>query len=76
MSTANPVKSPAPPNLVKQAAEPTNPLNVKLMEKAISMLNHLALHTCPDILHTMNVLSHYKARPTVQHWNLIKHLLR
>lgn len=45
MYNANPVKSPAPMNLVKLAAENAEPFNVKVMEKAIGMLNHLALHT-------------------------------
>lgn len=75
MSTANPIKGPAPTNLIKQAAKPAKPMDVKIMEKAIGMLNHLALHTRPDILHTVNVLLQYTTKPTVRHWNSIKHLL-
>lgn len=76
MSAANPVKGPAPMNLVKMAAKPAEPFDVKIMEKAVGMLNHLALHSRPDITHTVNILSHYSNKPTVCHWNIVKHLLR
>lgn len=76
MSNANPIKIPAPINLVKKAAEEAELFKFKLMEKAIGMLNHLALHSQPDILHTVNVLLQYTTKPTVKHWSLVKHLLR
>lgn len=75
MSTAYPIKGTATDNLVKQASKPANPIDVNVMEKSIVMLNHLALHTRPDILHIVNVLSHYTTKPTAQHWSLIKQLL-
>lgn len=45
MTKANPVKGPAPMNLTKLAAEAAEPFSVNIMEKAIGMLNHLALHS-------------------------------
>ncbi|MBW0591563.1 hypothetical protein O181_131278 [Austropuccinia psidii MF-1] len=46
------------------------------MQKAVGMLNYLALHTRPNIMFTTNLLSQFVSKPTMSHWNLVKHLLR
>ncbi|MBW0570413.1 hypothetical protein O181_110128 [Austropuccinia psidii MF-1] len=46
------------------------------MQKAVGMLNYLALHTQPKITFTFSLLAQFTKKPTVSHWSLIKHLLR
>jgi hypothetical protein len=76
MSDANPVKSPSPLNFHQLVALDSPAFDVKTMQKAIGMLNYLALHSRPDIAFTVNVLARFTARPTMSHWSLIKHLMQ
>ncbi|MBW0531862.1 hypothetical protein O181_071577, partial [Austropuccinia psidii MF-1] len=76
MTSANPIKTPAPANIHNVVAQVSVPFSNLTMQKAIGMLNYLALHTRPDIMFTTNLLSQFTNRPTAAHWSLVKHLLR
>jgi hypothetical protein len=76
MMDSNSVKAPSPLNFHCVIATDAPPIDVKLMQKAVGMLNYLALHTCPDIAFTVNVLAQFSLAPTQSHWSMIKHLLR
>lgn len=76
MTDANPVKAPAPMNLHKIVASVASPINQKLYQKAVGMLNYLALHTRPDITFVTNLLAQFTSNPNEAHWSSVKHLLR
>jgi hypothetical protein len=76
MNDSNPVKAPSPLNFHQLVASDLPLINEKVMQKAIGMLNYLALHTRPDIAFTVNVLAQFTNSPTKAHWSLVKHLLR
>ncbi|PLW28181.1 hypothetical protein PCANC_26987 [Puccinia coronata f. sp. avenae] len=76
MNDANPVRAPAPMNLHKIVASKAAPIHQKLYQKAVGMLNYLALHTRPDITFVTNLLAQFTSNPTKAHWSLVKHLLR
>ncbi|MBW0510142.1 hypothetical protein O181_049857 [Austropuccinia psidii MF-1] len=65
-----------PENIHNIVAQTSTPFSKKTMQKAIGMLNYLTLHTWTDIMFTMNLLSQFVSKPTMSHWNLVKHLLR
>jgi hypothetical protein len=76
MHDANPVRAPAPMNLHKIVASEAEPIHQKLYQKAVGMLNYLALHTRPDITFVTNLLAQFTSSPTEAHWSSVKHLLR
>ncbi|PLW36380.1 hypothetical protein PCANC_16187 [Puccinia coronata f. sp. avenae] len=76
MHNANPVRAPAPMNLHKIVASEAEPIHQKLYQKAVGMLNYLALHTRPDITFVTNLLAQFTSNPTEAHWSSVKHLLR
>ncbi|MBW0570600.1 hypothetical protein O181_110315, partial [Austropuccinia psidii MF-1] len=76
MLSSNSIKTPAPANIHNTVAQTSTPFSKHTMQKAIGMLNYLALHTRPDIMFTTNLLSQFISKPTMSHWNLVKHLLR
>jgi hypothetical protein len=57
MNNENPVRAPAPMNLHKIVASEAAPINQKLYQEAVGMLNYLALHTKPDITFVTNLLA-------------------
>jgi hypothetical protein len=75
MVNSTPVKAPSPLNFHKIIASKTPNLDVKIMQKAVGMLNYLALHTRPDIAFAVNVLAQFASSPTLAHWLIVKHLL-
>jgi hypothetical protein len=75
MNKSNPVKAPSPLNFHRIIASESPPFDAKVMQKAIGMLNYLALHTRPDIAFTVNVLAQFTNAPTQAHWSMVKHLL-
>ncbi|MBW0527326.1 hypothetical protein O181_067041 [Austropuccinia psidii MF-1] len=60
-------------NVVAQVPPPFSNIT---MQKAIGMLNYIALHTRPNIMFTTNLLSQFSNQRTIAHWSLGKHLLR
>ncbi|MBW0537592.1 hypothetical protein O181_077307 [Austropuccinia psidii MF-1] len=76
MSLSNPIKTPAPENIHNVAAQVSTPFSNLPMQKAIGMLNNLALNTRPNIMFTTNLLSQFTNQPKTAHWSLVKHLLR
>jgi len=70
------VLSPAPMNLHEIVARDAAAVEVHKMQKAIGMLNFLALHTRPDITFTTNLLAQFASKPNALHWSAVKHLLR
>jgi hypothetical protein len=44
--------------------------------RAVGLLNHLAVSTCPEILFAMSQLSQHLEDPRSQHWEACVHLLR
>jgi hypothetical protein len=76
MDDSNPVKAPAPTNLHQVVASESLPFHQKTYQKALRMLNYLALHTRPDITFATNLLSQFTSKPTVAQWGTVKHLLR
>ncbi|MBW0509220.1 hypothetical protein O181_048935 [Austropuccinia psidii MF-1] len=77
MTLSNSIKTPALANIHNVVAQTSTPFSKQTMQKAIGMLNYLALHThtWPDIMFTTNLLSQFVSEPTMSHWNLVKHLL-
>ncbi|MBW0514556.1 hypothetical protein O181_054271 [Austropuccinia psidii MF-1] len=75
MTLSTSIKTPAPASIHNVVAQTSTPFSKKTMQKAIGMLNYLALHTRPDIMFTTNLLSQFVSEPTMSHWNLVKHLL-
>ncbi|MBW0530508.1 hypothetical protein O181_070223 [Austropuccinia psidii MF-1] len=59
MTSANSIKTPAPANNHNVIAQASVPFSNLTMQKAIRMLNYLALHTRPDIMFTTNLLSQF-----------------
>ncbi|MBW0504134.1 hypothetical protein O181_043849 [Austropuccinia psidii MF-1] len=76
MTLANPIRTPAPANIHNVVAQASVPFSNLTMQKAIGMLNYLALRTKPDIMFTTNLVAQFTNRPTAAHWSLVKHLLR
>ncbi|KAI7944946.1 hypothetical protein MJO28_010641 [Puccinia striiformis f. sp. tritici] len=76
MHESNPVKAPAPMNLQKIVATEADPIPQKLFQKAVGMLNYLALHTRPDITFAVNLLAQFTSNPNESHWSAVKHMLR
>jgi hypothetical protein len=76
MDESNPVKAPAPTNLHQIVASESPLFHQKTYQKALGMLNYLALHTRPDITFATNLLSQFTSKPTVAQWGAVKHLLR
>jgi hypothetical protein len=76
MDDSNPVRAPAPTNLHQIVASESESFHRKTYQKALGMLNYLALHTRPDITFATNLLSQFTANPTVAQWGVVKHLLR
>ncbi|MBW0483799.1 hypothetical protein O181_023514 [Austropuccinia psidii MF-1] len=59
MTSANPIKTPAPANIHNVVAQASVPFSNLTMQKAIGMLNYLSLHTRTDIMFTTNLLSQF-----------------
>ncbi|MBW0548514.1 hypothetical protein O181_088229 [Austropuccinia psidii MF-1] len=59
MSSSNSIKNTAPENIHNVVAQVSPPFSNLTMQKAIGMLNYLALHTRPDIMFTTNLLSQF-----------------
>jgi hypothetical protein len=76
MHDSNPVRAPAPVNLHKIVASDSPSFHQKLFQKAIGMLNYLAMHTRPEITFATNLLAQFTSSPTEAHWSAVKHLLR
>jgi hypothetical protein len=76
MDDSNPVKEPAPTNLHQVVASESPQFHQKTYQKALGMLNYLALHTRPDITFATNLLPQFTSSPTVAQWGAVKHLLQ
>jgi hypothetical protein len=76
MNNANLVRALAPMNLHKVVASDAPSVNQKLYQKAVGMLNYLALHTQPNINFVTNLLAQFTSSPNEAHWSSVKHLLR
>jgi hypothetical protein len=76
MTNATSVKAPSPLNFHRVIASESPSFDVKMRQKAVGMLNYLALHTQPDLAFTINVLAQFSSSPTVAGWSMIKHVLR
>ena len=74
MHDANPVRALAPMNLHKKSE--AEPIHQKLYQKAVGMLNYLALHTQPNITFVTNLLAQFTSSPTEAHCSSVKHLLQ
>ncbi|MBW0469746.1 hypothetical protein O181_009461 [Austropuccinia psidii MF-1] len=73
--SSNSIKTPSPANIHNVVAQTSTPFSKHTIQKAIGMLNYLALHTQPDIMFTTNLISQFISKPTMSHWKLVKHLL-
>ncbi|XP_046396909.1 secreted RxLR effector protein 161-like [Ischnura elegans] len=76
MSESNPVGTPIEPNsklkpLSKGESSPDVPY-----QQLIGALLYLSLSTRPDIAHTVNRLSQFNTCFSLEHWNVLKRLLR
>jgi hypothetical protein len=76
MDNLNPVKAPAPTNLHQVVASKSPQYHQKTYQKALGMLNYLALHHQPNITFATNLLSQFTSSPTVAQWGAVKHLLQ
>ncbi|PLW38955.1 hypothetical protein PCASD_11715 [Puccinia coronata f. sp. avenae] len=75
MDKSNPVRAPVPTDLHQIVASESPMFHQKTYQKALGMLNYLALHTRPDITFATNLLSQFTSKPTVAQWGAVKHLL-
>ncbi|MBW0499868.1 hypothetical protein O181_039583 [Austropuccinia psidii MF-1] len=76
MSNSNPIRTPTTMNLRHILEAELPPIKASYVSKAIGLLSYLALHTRPDILFIVNILSQHFNKPTSAVWQLIKHVLR
>jgi hypothetical protein len=76
MHESNPVRAPAPMDLHKIVASEAPAFDQKTYQKAVGMLNYLALHTRPDITFAINLLAQFTSSPNESHWSAFKHMLR
>ncbi|MBW0529442.1 hypothetical protein O181_069157 [Austropuccinia psidii MF-1] len=70
------IKTPCNGNFVNQLNEHGSAIDKRLFQQAMGYLNYLAQHTRPDILFTINQLERCSTDPNVNHWKMVKHLLR
>ncbi|MBW0489672.1 hypothetical protein O181_029387 [Austropuccinia psidii MF-1] len=70
------VKTPCNGNFLQEIEGNSQVINLTGYQQAIGSLNYLAQHTRPDIMYTVNQLSHYCMNPTAKHRIALKHLLR
>ncbi|MBW0527168.1 hypothetical protein O181_066883 [Austropuccinia psidii MF-1] len=73
--SSNSINTPAPTNIHNVMEHTSTPFSKYKMQKAIGMINYLALQTLPDIIFTTNLISQFVSEPTTTNWNLVKHLL-
>jgi hypothetical protein len=76
MHELNPVRAPAPMDLHKIVASEAPAIDQKLYQKAVGMLNYLALHTQPNITFAINLLAQFTSSPNEAHWSAVKHVLK
>jgi hypothetical protein len=76
MHKSNPVRAPAPMDLHKIVASKAPAFNQKTYQKAVGMLNYLALHTRPNITFAINLLAQFTSSPNEAHWSAVKHMLQ
>ena len=76
MDESNPFREPAPTNVHQVVAGELPSFHQKTYQKALRMLNYLALHTRPDITFAKDLLSQFTSKPMVAQWGAVKHLMR
>ena len=77
METCSPVSIPMETTArpVKATGDST-PFDAKLYQSAIGSVLYLANVTRPDISQTIHKKGQFSARPTLEHWKLVKRILR
>ena len=77
METCSPVSIPMETTArpVKATGDST-PFDAKLYQSAIGSVLYLANVTRPDISQTVHKKAQFSARPTLEHWKLVKRILR
>lgn len=75
MFDCNPCKYPMEPKLQLTKDEEGEPVDPTLYRSIIGGLRYLT-HTRPDIAHSVGIVSRFMERPTKQHQQAVKHILR
>ncbi|XP_074363277.1 secreted RxLR effector protein 161-like [Apium graveolens] len=75
MAKCNPCKYPMDPKEVITKNEGGKAVDAIQFKSLVGGLRYL-VHTCPDIVYAMGVISRHMERPTIIHLNAAKHILR
>lgn len=75
MATCNPVSTPIEPKLKLLKQEEAEPID-KPYKQIIGSLMYLMIGSRPDLCFALNYLSRFQEKPSIEHWNCLKRLLR
>ncbi|MBW0586496.1 hypothetical protein O181_126211 [Austropuccinia psidii MF-1] len=76
MTDCRPVKTPCNGNFTEVINEESKPSDKTIYQRAIGYLNYLSQHTRPDLVYTVNQLARFSTKPSVNHWNAVKHIFQ
>ena len=77
MQSSKPVSTPIDPATKLSTANETSELvDQKLYQSAIGSLMYLSVSTRPDITYAVSNLARFSVKPTTDHWNAVKRVMR
>ena len=77
MSNAKATKTPVNPGFkLSKGTEDSEYMDIELYQSAVGKLLYLSTRTRPDISFAVSSVARYTAKPTVDHWKAVKHILR
>jgi hypothetical protein len=75
MKDCNPCQTPMEPRLKLSKHSTANAVDNTQYRSVVGSLRYL-LHTRPDLCYSVGIVSRYMERPTTEHMNVVKHILR
>ena len=77
MSNAKASKTPVNPGVkLSKGTENSGYMDIELYQSVVGKLLYLSTCTRPDITFAVSSVARYTAKPTVDHWKAVKHILR
>ena len=77
MQNCNPVSTPAEPGTKQKLASETDEcVDKQMYQSAIGSLMYLSVGTRPDITYIVSNLARFSSKPTTDHWNAVKRVMR
>ena len=61
---------------LSKGTEDSEYMDIELYQSAVGKLLYLSTRTRPDISFAVSSVARYTAKPTVDHWKAVKHILR